>query len=102
MASALETLVYIPYAAPEVLRQEDFTEKTDVFSFGMVLWEMFARVEPYSGMDTARIAEYVLSGGRPAIPADLPESLAALIQRCWAVRSHLFVVVYVLMMMWLW
>lgn len=33
MKPASKTLIYVPYAAPEVLQQQPFTEKTDVFRF---------------------------------------------------------------------
>ncbi|KAI8464201.1 MAG: kinase-like domain-containing protein, partial [Monoraphidium minutum] len=41
----------IEYAAPEVLRGEPYTEKCDVWSFGVVLWELLTRARPYADMD---------------------------------------------------
>eukprot|EP00698_Gefionella_okellyi_P026150 TRINITY_DN9875_c0_g1_i1.p1 TRINITY_DN9875_c0_g1~~TRINITY_DN9875_c0_g1_i1.p1 ORF type:complete len:1280 (-),score=230.42 TRINITY_DN9875_c0_g1_i1:23-3862(-) len=78
-----QTLVYVPYAAPEVLRREPVSEKTDVFSFALVLWELFTRQEPYAGMDCRNILEYVLQGGRPEIPDTIPSVIAELIRKCW-------------------
>lgn len=54
----------------------------------MVLWELFSRSEPYTGMDAQRIAEHVLAGGRPEIPSETPESISTLITRCWDVCSQ--------------
>jgi serine/threonine protein kinase len=36
-------------AAPEILLEKDFDEKVDVYSFGIVMWEMVTRLEPYEG-----------------------------------------------------
>lgn len=37
----------ITYAAPEILAEEDYDERADVFSFSIVLWEMIHRDFPY-------------------------------------------------------
>ena len=41
------TPVYLP---PEVLREELVTDKLDVYSFGLILWELLARDLPFQGM----------------------------------------------------
>lgn len=37
------------WTAPEVLRNEKYTVKADVYGFGIVLWELFARQDPFPG-----------------------------------------------------
>ena len=41
----------IEYCAPEVLRGEPYTERCDIYSFGVVLWELLLRQRPYSDTD---------------------------------------------------
>ena len=41
----------IEYCAPEVLRGESYSEKCDIWSFGVVLWELLMRERPYSDAD---------------------------------------------------
>ena len=40
--------------APEVLRNEPFSEKCDVFSMGVIMWELATRREPYKKMQVCR------------------------------------------------
>jgi hypothetical protein len=75
------------YMAPEMLQNSAFTEKADVFSFGVILWELFTKKEPYEGQfaDVADLSNAVVNReSRPEMPADMPERLRALIEQCWA------------------
>ncbi len=36
--------------APEVIRGEKYNKSCDVYSFGITLWEMLTRIQPYRGM----------------------------------------------------
>jgi serine/threonine protein kinase len=74
-----------PYTiAPEVFRQDQYGEKSDIYSFSIVLWELLTRSSPYDEkMSADEIREFVLAGGRPTIPASCPPRLRALIQSCW-------------------
>lgn len=38
----------ISYMAPEVLSCEEYSNKVDVYSYGMLLWEIVTRKEPFS------------------------------------------------------
>ncbi|KAH3765976.1 Serine/threonine-protein kinase HT1 [Pelomyxa schiedti] len=77
------------YLAPEIHRNAKETEKTrlnyaiDVYSFGMCLWEMWSREEPWSSLLFWDIAPTVISGKRPHISSKCPEMYAELMKRCW-------------------
>jgi ABC-type phosphate transport system substrate-binding protein len=71
--------------APEVLSKNSYTEKADVFSFGIVLWEMLTREPLYPGMNFFELSSQVVNAGlRPNLTDHtFPEELSDLMQRCW-------------------
>ncbi|CAN8069668.1 unnamed protein product [Agarophyton chilense] len=72
------------YMAVEVLANKPYSEKADVFSFGILLWEIVARKLPYFGMQPMQVGMAVLNQGlRPTIPRECPPSLAKLMRNCW-------------------
>eukprot|EP01090_Pellita_catalonica_P015326 TRINITY_DN413_c0_g1_i1.p1 TRINITY_DN413_c0_g1~~TRINITY_DN413_c0_g1_i1.p1 ORF type:complete len:719 (-),score=115.94 TRINITY_DN413_c0_g1_i1:68-2224(-) len=73
------------YMAPEVMLQEGFDEKADVYSFGIVLWEIVSRKDPYPHHTDYQtfVKAIVEDGERPKIPQDTPSLLRTLIERCW-------------------
>eukprot|EP00871_Galdieria_phlegrea_P005258 jgi/Galph1/5733/GphlegSOOS_G4318.1 len=72
------------YMAPEVLANQPYSEKADVYSFGIILWEMTTKQLPYYGIQPMQVAVAVLSKQmRPPIPPQCPTELAQLIQTCW-------------------
>ncbi|ETM41878.1 TKL protein kinase [Phytophthora nicotianae] len=74
----------VQWMAPEVLGNRKYTEKADVFSFGVVVWEIFAGQCPYDGMTQIQVALGVLNHDlRPPIPRSCPRFFARLIRSCW-------------------
>ena len=45
------SIATIKYMAPEFILQQSFSDKSDVFSFGMVLWEIFTAKEPFEELN---------------------------------------------------
>jgi len=66
-----EQVVFNPiWCAPEVLNQQYYNEKIDVFSFGIILWELYTLKRPYEALDrVAAIQDFLLGGNRLSIPA---------------------------------
>ncbi|CAK4626309.1 unnamed protein product [Aphanomyces euteiches] len=56
------------YMPPELLAGKPFSKAVDVYMFGVLLWEMFARDVPFRGYDIDDIQRKVLHGDRPRIP----------------------------------
>lgn len=72
------------YMAPEVLRGEPHTVKSDVFSFAQILCEMISNVPPFQGMEARQVAERVVKEDlRPPIPMSCQRAYVNLIQMCW-------------------
>ncbi|KAM0030047.1 putative protein kinase TKL-CTR1-DRK-2 family [Helianthus debilis subsp. tardiflorus] len=72
------------WMAPEVLRNEPSNEKSDVFSFGIILWELVTRSVPWSNMNPLQVVGVVgFMDRRLDLPEDLDPSLASIIKDCW-------------------
>ncbi|CAM9305397.1 unnamed protein product [Chrysoparadoxa australica] len=73
-----------PEASALVINSQHYTEKADVFSFGIILWEIYTRAIPYDGMQPVQVVAAVLGRReRPRIPSRCPQRLAQLMQLCW-------------------
>jgi len=72
------------YMAPEVMQQQEYTEKADVFGFGITMWEVCVRQVPYQGMEAIRIALGVIQSNlRPPLPTHMPVWWINLMVSCW-------------------
>ncbi|KAJ0775261.1 putative protein kinase TKL-CTR1-DRK-2 family [Helianthus annuus] len=72
------------WMAPEVLRNEPSNEKSDVFSFGIILWELVTQSVPWSNMNPLQVVGVVgFMDRRLDLPEDLDPSLSSIIQDCW-------------------
>jgi len=74
----------LPYVAPEVLVGKPYTQKSDIYSWGIIAYEFFANSCPYSEMDdNDLIIGVCFSKLRPNIDkVPIPKLLKDLIERC--------------------
>lgn len=75
--------------APELLEGKQYSLKVDVYSYGILLWEILSRKTPYSNLNNVMgIIKYVaMDHKRPdleAIPGECPRELVQVMQKCWA------------------
>jgi serine/threonine protein kinase len=74
----------IKWSAPEVIAYGRSTSKSDVWSFGICLWEMFSYgMLPYPGMSNSEAAQKVLKGYRMDSPEDCPAEVYNIMKCCW-------------------
>eukprot|EP00051_Salpingoeca_urceolata_P006615 m.87459 g.87459 ORF g.87459 m.87459 type:complete len:147 (-) comp14909_c0_seq3:142-582(-) len=60
-------------------------EKSDVWSFGVTVWEIFSRGKrPYRKLKLKDVQKFVYRGGRLAQPSGCPEEIFQLMLQCWA------------------
>jgi serine/threonine protein kinase len=79
----------VRWSAPEALDEHKFSEKSDVWSFGVVLYELYTRAElPYKGLSNQRVWVDVTSGVRLSQPDGCPDKVYGLMRRCWASASQ--------------
>lgn len=83
------------YMAPEVLANKRYNEKVDVYSFGIILYEVMARCKlinlfvtpgtpgPFAAQRVKQYSESVMNGFRPPVPLQWPIGVRTLIQDCW-------------------
>lgn len=72
------------WMAPEVLRNEPSNEKSDVYSFAVILWELATQEIPWNGLNPMQVVGAVgFMGRRLPIPDDLDPAIATIIQDSW-------------------
>ncbi|XP_068793911.1 mitogen-activated protein kinase kinase kinase 7 isoform X4 [Struthio camelus] len=74
------------WMAPEVFEGSNYSEKCDVFSWGIILWEVITRRKPFDeiGGPAFRIMWAVHNGTRPPLIKNLPKPIESLMTRCWS------------------
>ncbi len=75
--------------APECLLDNVFTKQSDVYSYGMVMWELLTAQTPFGAVQSpVRIMKLVLDGGRPPLPASAHAGYGSLVQQCWQLEPE--------------
>ncbi|XP_038239526.1 megakaryocyte-associated tyrosine-protein kinase isoform X1 [Dermochelys coriacea] len=81
------TKLPVKWTAPEALKHNKFSAKSDVWSYGILLWEVFSYGRaPYSKMTLKEVTEMVEKGYRMEAPEECPPSLYTLMKSCWEIE----------------
>uniref|UniRef100_A0A8D0AXF3 Insulin-like growth factor 1 receptor n=1 Tax=Sander lucioperca TaxID=283035 RepID=A0A8D0AXF3_SANLU len=77
-------LLPVRWMSPESLKDGVFTTTSDVWSFGVVLWEIATLAEqPYQGLSNEQVLRFVMEGGLLEKPQNCPDMLFELMRMCW-------------------
>eukprot|EP01117_Protostelium_nocturnum_P020244 TRINITY_DN9013_c0_g1_i1.p1 TRINITY_DN9013_c0_g1~~TRINITY_DN9013_c0_g1_i1.p1 ORF type:complete len:786 (+),score=139.32 TRINITY_DN9013_c0_g1_i1:122-2479(+) len=86
---ASDDFVPVRWAAPEVLEIKRFSSKSDCWSFGICVWEMFEwGKEPYTHLSSKIVVDSVLSGERLSRPKSCPMDVYHIMNRCWSTKPE--------------
>ncbi|XP_062229403.1 uncharacterized protein LOC133927114 [Phragmites australis] len=81
----------LPWMAPELLNGSSslVSEKVDVFSFGIVLWELLTGEEPYADLHYGVIIGGIVSNTlRPPVPDSCDPEWRSLMEQCWSTEPY--------------
>lgn len=74
----------VQWMAPELFQNNvSYDSKIDVYSYGILLWELVTEKRPYENMQLKKITENVNKNKRPDIPNNVSQQLKDLITSCW-------------------
>ncbi|XP_055536181.1 proto-oncogene tyrosine-protein kinase ROS isoform X2 [Wyeomyia smithii] len=80
-----EGLLPVRWMSPESLVDGVFTSQSDIWAFGVLLWEiMTLGQQPYPARNNLEVLHYVRDGGRLTRPQDCPDELYQLMMKCWS------------------
>ena len=80
--------IRIKWTAPESLGGKMFSFKSDVWSFGIFVWELFSYGRmPYPRTQTEFVESFLLSGHRMSAPDYCPRQMYELMKKCWKLNN---------------
>ena len=72
----------VKWMAPELFQMKPYDFSTDIYSYGMILYELYTEDEPFFELSDSEIINKVVKNERPPLP-DNKSEISNLIQRCW-------------------
>ena len=79
------------WMAPELLRGRSCSKASDIYAYGMVLWELVTRKQPFKGVHSGAIRGLIKDGDLDCleIPTGTPSEISNLIKQCWNLKPNL-------------
>ncbi|XP_033866894.1 cytoplasmic tyrosine-protein kinase BMX-like [Acipenser ruthenus] len=87
--SSAGTKFPVKWSAPEVLNYTRFSSKSDVWAFGVLMWEVFSLgKQPYDLYDNTQVAQKIMQGYRLYRPQMVNEDFYKVIKSCWHEKAE--------------
>lgn len=81
-ADVATSMVGTPYyLAPEVWRREPYSKKADMFSLGVLFFELLALERPFKGPNVVSVMQAITSGARGSLPENITKETAVVVDR---------------------
>mmetsp|Transcript_17582 Transcript_17582/g.31738 ORF Transcript_17582/g.31738 Transcript_17582/m.31738 type:complete len:602 (-) Transcript_17582:64-1869(-) len=77
------------YMAPELFKNQKYSDRVDVFAYGTLMWEAMAVDIPFANLDPPEIRDRVLAGKMLPMPTAAPPALQEAIEASWTVEQTL-------------
>ena len=78
----------VKWYAPESINYGTFSHKSDVWSYGVTLWEMFTFGDlPYGDKSGGEVIDFVMKGNRLEKPDGCPDHTYAIMLKCWNIEA---------------
>ena len=79
-----EIMGVMPYVAPELFIGGTYSQASDIYAFGIIMWEISSSEKPFLEMVHGKeLAQRIFTGVRPTITDDTPQFYRDLMQKCW-------------------
>ncbi|MBN3307887.1 KSYK kinase, partial [Amia calva] len=79
----------VKWYAPECMNYFRFSSKSDVWSFGVLMWEAYSYGQkPYKGMKGSDVMQMIERGDRMEAPPDCPAEIYDIMRKCWTYKSE--------------
>eukprot|EP00727_Mastigamoeba_balamuthi_P005750 m51a1_g1795 putative serine threonine kinase (999) ;mRNA; r:413798-418262 len=95
----LDIKLAVAWMAPEILTESKYSEMSDVYAYGMVMYEILTRKNPFHNVPALALVSSIIEGKRPELPATLAgfsDGYVALMRQCWDTapdqRPHFIVI----------
>lgn len=75
------------FMAPEYLRGKNYAPACDIYSVGMIMYEIYAREDPYKGEALMKVLRDVCDPSvnrRPRVPETMPQKMIDIMKKCWS------------------
>ncbi|CAG8499896.1 4309_t:CDS:2 [Dentiscutata heterogama] len=82
-----EIIGVLPYIAPEVLLEKNYTSAADIYSIGIIMWQLITKCNPYEdekyNNEIQLAIDVVYKGHRPIVKFELNSDYEKMMKRCW-------------------
>jgi len=74
----------VKWHSPEIIKNKEYSFKSDVWSFGVCMWEIFEKgATPFGSISNEEAMQVILQGDKLPKPSKCPQNIYLLMLQCW-------------------